>query len=239
MPSVKGRVQFSTAPRQPLRIDLIANITPSESQSGSLRVQDRNLGFIIPALKLLAQTEFKDSSLNVALMDLVRQRVTFKQENVDDLDWPTMRKSLAAADPGVIDVKSLENRRQNARFFLREINKRVGEKPSSRVLIIFSSAVAFDSGQDMEPLRLESPTDCHVYYIRFQSEPARVFYGPERPGSRGRRGPMPGQNVSLISPEMDHLAPLLKALSPKVFDVKSAIEMRRAIASILNDIAAL
>ena len=239
LPSIKGRVQLSSSPRLPLQIELIANLTPSERQSASLQVQDRNLGFLIPALKVLAQAEFKNSSLNVSLVDLVRQRVTFKQENVSDLDWTHMRNSLAASDPGIIDVKSLEKRQEKVRFFLREINKRVGEMPSSRVIIILSSSVTFGYGQDLEPLRLETPTDCRVYYIRFQGEPARVYYGPEQPGGRRRRGSMPGQNVSLISPDADQLAPMLKALSPKVFDVKSAIEVRRALASIMNDIAAL
>ncbi len=239
LPALKGRVKLSASPRQPLQIELIANITPSERESGSLRVQDRNLGFLLPALKVLAQTEFKNSSVNVSLADLVRQKITFRQENVSDLDWPRMRDSLAAADPGIIDVKSLEKRQQKARFFMREINKRVGEKPSSRVLIILSSSVTFGAGEDLEPLRLETPTGCHVYYIRFQSEPARMVYGPQTLPGRRRRGPGFGENISLVSPGVDQLAPMLKALSPKVFDVKSAIEMRRALASILNDIAAI
>ena len=239
LPAVKGRVQFSTSPRQPLQIELIANVTPSERDSSSLRVQDRNMSFLLPVLKVLAQTEFKNSPVNVSLADLVRQKITFRQENVSDLDWPRMKSSFAGADPGIIDVKSLEKRQQKARFFMREINKRVGEKPSSRVLIILSSSVTFGLGEDLEPLRLETPTDCRVYYIRFQAEPARVVYGPQQPTSRRRRGPGPGQNVALISPDLDQLAPMLKALSPKVFDVKSAIEVRRALASILNDIAGI
>ena len=239
LPTVRGRVQLSATPRRPLQIELIANITPSERESGSLRVQDRNLSFLLPALKVLAQTEFKNSSLNVSLADLVRQKITFRQENAGDLDWPLMKIALAAADPGIIDVKSLEKRQQKARFFMREINKRVGENPSSRVLIILSSSVTFGSGEDLEPLRLETPTDCRVYYIRFQAEPARMVYGPQQQVGRRRRGTGPGQNIGLISPDADQLAPMLKALSPKVFDVKSALEVRRALAAILNDIAGI
>ena len=239
LPTVKGRVQFIAAPRHPLQIEIIANITPSERETGSLRIQDRNLGFLIPALKVLAQSDFKNSSLNVSLFDLVRQKVTFRQENVSDLDWLRMRSSLAAADPGIIDVKSLENRLQKARFFVREINNRVGEKPSSKVLIILSSSVAFGRDEDLEPLHLETPTDARVYYIRYQGEPARVYYGPESQNGRRRRGTVPGQNVSLISPPVDQLVPVLKALSPKVFDVKSAVELRKAIGAILSEISTL
>ena len=236
---MKGRVQLSASPRQPLQIELIANITPSERESGSLHVQDRNLGFLLPVLKVLAQADFKNSSVNVSLADLVRQKITFRQEDVSDLDWPRMKSSLAAADPGVIDVKSLEKRQQKARFFMREINKRVGEKPSSRVLIILSSSVTFGLGEDLEPLRLETPTDCRVYYIRFQAEQPRVAYGQPQLLGRRRRGQGTGPNPTLISPDADQLAPMLKALSPKVFEVKSAIEVRRALAAILNDIASI
>jgi len=239
LPRLKGRVQLNAAPQHPQQIELIANITPSERDSGSLRIQDRNLSFLIPALKVFAQTEFRNASLSVSLIDMVKQKIPFHQENVTTLDWLSMRSSLAAADPGVIDVKSLEKSMQKARFFIREINKRVGETPSSKVLIILSTAVAFGSEQDLEPLHLETPTDAKVFYLRYQAEPARVYYGPQQPVSRRRGGRMPGQNISLIGPPVDQLAPVLKALAPKVFDVKSPIELRKAIAAILKEISAL
>ncbi len=240
LPSIKGRVHFTATPKTPLLIDLVANITPSEHESGSLHIQDRNLSFLIPALKVLAHSEYGRASVNTSLVDLVRQKVTFLQEKVTKLDWLGMRSALASADPGIIDVKTLEKQQQKVRFFLREINKRVGEKPSSRVLVILSSAVTFGRGEEMEPLHLETPTDCRVYYIRYQAEGARLLYGPQPPmGRRRRGGPIGGGGPTLISPEADQLAPMLKALSPKIFDVKSAADLRKAIGTIMTDISGM
>ena len=49
-------------------------------------MQNRNLGALIPAAKVLSQVEWRNATFNIALLDLARRRVAFHQENVHDLE---------------------------------------------------------------------------------------------------------------------------------------------------------
>jgi len=238
LPSIQGKLRLAVETREPVHVDLVVNLTPSEQVTGSTRVQNRNFGVLLPATKVLSQVDWGNSTFSIALLDLSRRRVTYKQDDMRGLDWSKAGSSLTEVNPGIIDIKSLENRQYNAEFFLDEIRRSIGAKRpaprGSRVLIVLSSAVQFASGQDVHPIRLDGPTDAKVFYIRYQPPP-RIVVGPPIAGRRGR----PGNGVANFGPQFDQLEPLLKPLEPRLFVVGTPEQFRRALATILTEIAKL
>ena len=172
LPTLTGRLYLPLEVKRPIRIDVFVNLTPSERVSGSLRARDRNLGALLPALKTISQIDSTNASLNVTLLDLSRRRVIFHQEQVRELDWPAMKTSIEEADPGTIDVKSLADRRHNAEFFVTEVSRRIDPRqstPPARVVIVLSSPVAFEPGEDLRPIQIAPAPDCRVFYFRFHA----------------------------------------------------------------------
>lgn len=229
LPSVTGRLNLTAETHRPADITLLVNLTPAERASGSARVQNRNLGALIPSAKVLSQVEWRNSTFNIALLDLARRRVAFHQENVHDLDWSQAESSLDAASPGIIDVKSLQGRQYNAQFFLNQIRRRVRPRKDTaakplRVVIVLSSYVFFEPGVEMRPIEVPAEPDVLVFYIRYQPLDG-MFFNPE---GRLRRQPFRG---------IDELVPLLKPLAPQVFDVGTPEQFRKALAAILTKIA--
>ncbi len=229
LPSVAGRLNLKAETRRPADITLLVNLTPAERSSGSARVQNRNLGALIPAAKVLSQVEWRNANFNLALLDLARRRVAFHQENVHDLDWFQAESSLDAANPGIIDLKSLQDRQYNAQFFLNQIRRRVKPRKDTgmqplRVVIVLSSNVFFEPGVEMRPIEVSAEPDVLVFYIRYQPLEG-IFLNSE---GRLRRQPFRG---------IDELAPLLKPLDPQVFDVATPEQFRKALAAILTKIA--
>src|SRR5581483_11885127 len=156
----------------PLNMDVIVNLTPSERLSGSTRVQDRNLGRLLPALKTFSQFKLANGSVNVELLDLTRQLVIFHQENAHGLDWPAIRSSLSDTKPGVIDIKSLEHRTESARFFVDEVARKANaDSAGQRVLILLSSPVEFARGEEMPPIDASRGEELRVYYLRVHAAP--------------------------------------------------------------------
>jgi hypothetical protein len=150
--------------------------------------------------------------------------------------------TLAEVNPGLIDVKSLEQRQYSAEFFLDQIRRRIGATKGpgpriSQVVIVLSSAVRFEAGQEIHPIALDGPTGAKLFYIRYQPPPQLVM-GP--PGA-GRRGRMPNTGFPARSgyAGIDQLEPLLKPLDPRLFEVGTPEQFRKAIASILAEIAKL
>jgi hypothetical protein len=242
LPEVKGRIHLTFPPSKAPQVDLLVNLTPSERLSGSLRAQDRNLGMLLPALKMLAQADYGNTSLNVALLDLMRQRVGFHQEQVHELNWTGIKEFLTSSQPATIDVKSLGERQHKAQFFLAQVARRVND-PQPRILLVLSSAVAFESGEDLHPLRPETSSNCRIYYFRFHAPAGRPMFFP-MDGRGPRRMGMPRRPAGSDYPgrisrgEMpDQLAPTLKPLSPRIFDIESPEQFRKALAGLLADLS--
>jgi hypothetical protein len=266
-PDLAGRLQLSVNPRRPIRVEVLMNAAatgpvqvlgagqgggvgqaPGGSQGlGVGTVSNRGLANVVPALKVLSHLDVKGGSLRVTLLDIPKRRVIFEQDAVSQLDWPRMREALTEADPNKIDVRSLAHREQNAQFFVEQVRQRLGaaspqapEEPF-RVLIVLSGPTTFNSGEDMRPIELNGKPNAKVYYVRYHLPPERLpvpsMMDPVM--SRGRRN-LPGAGLPPAAAEpFDSLVSLLKPLQPRVFDVYTPDQFRKALSSLLEEIARL
>ncbi len=240
LPSIEGKLRLPVRTHEPVHVDLIVNLTPSEQLTGSTGVQNRNLGVLLPVTKVLAQVDWGNATFSLALLDLARRRVTY-QENGGGLDWSKAAGSLSEVNPGLIDVKSLEQRQFSAQFFVDEIGRRIGSAKGpapggSRVLIVLSSLVRFASGQELRPIALDGPAGTKVFYIRYRPAPRIIVGRPVDPDLRRRRAD--DLRADLMS-RFDQLEPLLKPLDPRLFDVSTPEQFRKALATILGEIEKL
>lgn len=235
LPSIEGKLTLSVETREPVHIDLVVNLTPSELFTGSALVQDRTFGTLLPIAKVLSQVDWGRATFSLALLDLSRRRVIWHEENTRGLDWSQAGTSLAEVNPGIIDVKSLEKRQYSAEFFLNQIRQRIFRRSAprgSRVLIVVSSGIQFASGQQLHPIALDQPSGAHVFYIRYQPPP-QIYLG-----LAGRQRVVPPTARNGIA-GFDQLEPLLKPLDPRVFEVYQPEQFRKALAVILAEIAKL
>ena len=249
LPELTERLHLPLKSRGPVEIDLIVNLTPSEWASHSPEVRSWNLSVLVPALKVISEVNGPSSRLNAELLDLSRQRVVFRQDDVHVLDWAAMRRALAAGQAATIDLQSLERHRQSAAFFVAEVARIAAAtrdlpaasatKPQ-RVLIVLSGPLAFGNRVDLDPIAIASSPDCRVFYIRYHAFQPPPAPGPpvvrsSRRGQFGRLGQRPNQDLQAL--QIDQLESTLKPLAPRLFDVDTPEGFRRALASLLADIA--
>jgi hypothetical protein len=247
LPSIEGKLRLAVETHEPVHVSVLVNLTPSERSSGSARVQNRNFEVLLPAAKLLSQTDWGNAAYSVSLLDLGRRRVIYRQDdapnqprNTRGLDWFRLGSALTDVNPGMIDVKSLENRQYNADFFVDQIRRSI-DKPSgprrSQVVIVLSGMVQFEPGQELRPITPPDSTDVKLFYVRFEPRPQFVL----RPGGIDRRG-RPGNGrwaPTMPYPGIDQLEPLLKPLEPRLFEIGTQDEFRKTLATILAGIAQL
>src|SRR4029077_4674944 len=166
-------------------------------------------------------TDVPKGTLNVAVLDLTTQKVIFQQDAVHDLDWPKLGAALKEAGPNKIDIHALENRRQNAQFFVAQVSRRIetgaSKAPSDPlpILIVLSGPMAFESGEDLHPVELAGKPDARVFYIRYLSVPPQKVSNPFRDESRrGRRTPLSqqGRAPAAMTEPLDSLERTLKPL---------------------------
>jgi len=244
LPMIRKKLRLLVETHEPVHVHVIVNLTPSAKLEGSSHVQARNMGALLPAAKVLSQVEWRNGEFSVAMLDLSRQRVAWQQDVTRRASWWQASHSLGDVNPGIIDVKSLENRNHSAAFFLGEIRRRIWNSPDRPgralpVLIVLSPKVEFDPGQETDPAILHDAPNARVYYIRYQPPPV-IPFGPTLIEARQRVRIINGEiRHRNFAPVTDQLAPLLKPLEPRLFDVETPEQFRKAIAVILDEIAHL
>ena len=87
-------------------------------------------------------------------------------------------------------------------------------------------------------MALDGPTDARVFYIRYKPAPRIIVGRPDDPDLRRGRMPTVDLRTDLLS-QIDQLEPLLKPLEPRLFDVSTPEQFRKALAAILAEIAKL
>ncbi len=105
---------------------------------------------------------------------------------------------------------------------------------AKRVMVILSGPMSFESGEDTKPIQLEGQPQARIYYIRYHSFVPTSVATINEP----RRGRVMAMRPIALEP-IDQLAGLLKPLRPRVFDVYSPNEFRKALAAIMAEVAKL
>jgi hypothetical protein len=241
LPGIHGRLQWAASVHSPARINIILNVAPSIPVPGSRRSQSGALAALLPTLKVISQTGSPSLSEHVELLDLARRRAAFQQDQVHDLDWPRLKASLDDSSTASIDVHSLTERHHDAQFFVSQVRTllRASEKQPC-VLVVLTNPVAFESGEDLEPVSREALPACSVFYIRYHEPVARVSPFDQQMGGRGR-GSRRGGPIRNRPPQevVDQLEATLKPLGPKVFDVATPEEMTKALGEIEKSLLAM
>ncbi len=234
LPDIHGKLQWAASVHSPARINVILNVAPSAPASGARRTPAGGLEALLPTLKAISQTGSSSLSEHVELLDLPRRRVAFHQDDVRDLDWPRLKASLGEANTSSIDIHSLSDRHHDARFFVSQVRGLLEVSKEPCVLVVLTTPVAFESGEDLEPVSLEGVAACHVVYIRYRAPVPSVSPVGEQMAGRGRGSRMGGPPFRNRPPEavIDQLESTLKPLGPKVFDVQTPEQMERALADI-------
>ena len=250
LPLIEGKPELSLKSRRPLDIEVFVNASPAATNNAqrSGQIDSRSLGVLLPALKVISQVKVANGKTSVTLLDLTRQKILFEQTLARDggLEWAPLRASLIEADPNKIDARSLAQRRGNAQFFIAQVKQRLAPEAAPRpdsastIGIVLSGPMGFESGEDRHPIEGTSIPPGWLFYVRYHGE-VPVLPDPladfQRNGRRGIGVPMPPQPV--FREPVDGMVNLIKPLQPRVFDVYTPEQFRKALSTILDELSKL
>jgi len=244
LPGTQGHLNLPMETRRPVQVNVLVNLTPSERTRNSAGTLNGSLHVLLPALKVLSQMRSSKGGIRVTLLDLARQKVTL-DEDMAAVQWPALKSALGTDEASTIDVGSLGQWTEGAEFFVSQVRRRVAEgEGQARALVILSSAMGFEKGEDLKPIDASRSPDLRVFYFRYPASIERADRR-ERPmyGGYGRHGGggMPGgwrrPGYGGREMEIDQLAPTLKPLAPQVHDIESPEQFRKALAEMMDEIA--
>ena len=213
---VSSELYLPVRNKRPLQVELISMLSPPEQWTGRARVMRAHNDDTLGALAALSQIDLAEGSLSIAGLDLMRRQVMFEQRDFQHVEWASLMDAMKKAQSPDISATALQGSKNNGAFFREFLNQRLSEDPTladgMRVVIVVTSPQLFESGSDLRPLQIEGDCNCRVYYLRFRLNVNDVF---------------------------DQLEKLMKPLRPRIFNLITARDLRKAIAEIVQDLGKL
>jgi len=153
-----------------------------------------------------------DSSISVAALNIEKQQVIFDQQDVQELDRPGLNLARSQDRNGFeVDINALLTRTKQAAFLRDYLRHRLETESSPpRVVILLSGRVSFPRGNNLEPLLLDRDCRCRVFHLQFG-----------------------------YASQADDVQKLLKPLRPRRFEIATPLDLRKALASIIQELESL
>ncbi len=233
LPQLRSVVRSPVNNEHPVRIELLLNTTPTEL--GSLNQFRANMQVVVPSLKVLMGIDPSAGSVGISIADLNRRILTYQQPQLHVADvgrgnapgrgeWSKLRPVLMDFSASKVDAKTLAGQRKMLDYFSGEVTRLLGPAdqplPVPHVVIVLSAPVYFTQ-QERPPLP-DLPPDPgrRVYYIRYTQFLPRS---------------QEGQSYLFT----DDLERILKPMGARIFRVMRPEDFRKALGTILGEIAAM
>ena len=222
-PDIEGRLYLPLVTRRPVRVEVLADFAVSDIFHGSHTAYYRYLAAALPTLRTLSEIDVRNGSLDIAVLDLARQRVAFQQQQIKELDWANMKKALAENEASVVSINALRVKHPGPVLFREELMRRINTPdrnasdsvpPPLRVFLLMSSPLGLYSFDGLKSALLPETCSCVIYYLEYDSS--------RRPGFFSAVG---------------HVKRMLLPQHVHAFSAYSSQGVRHALATILREVS--
>lgn len=156
---------------QPLNIKVLINFAPQNSRSASLQPPDTSA--LVSILRSIAR-EPRIGKFSIIAFNLQEQRVVYRQENADRIDFPALGDALHSLNLGTVDLKRLGNRHGETEFLSDLIKTEMGSDAHPDAVIFAGPKVLLDENVQAESLRQVGEVDYPVFYMNYNLYPQNV-----------------------------------------------------------------
>ncbi len=161
-----------SAQEQPLTVKVLINFAPQKSRSATLQPVDTS------ALVSILRTISRDPRIgkfSLVVFNMQDQKILYKQENSDRIDFPSIGDALRDLKLGTIDLKKLAIKNSETEFLSELLQKEVVPGVEQYDALIFAGPkVLLDQNVPQETLRSVGTLDFPVFYLNYNLYPQQI-----------------------------------------------------------------
>lgn len=155
----------------PLSVKVLINFAPQRSRSATLQPVDTS------ALVSILRTISRDPRIgrfSLVAFNMQDQKILYKQENADRIDFPGIGEALRDLKLGTVDLKRLQTKNSETEFLSELLQKEAvtGDVPDA--LIFAGPKVLLDQNVPQETLRTVGSMDFPVFYLNYNLYPQQI-----------------------------------------------------------------
>lgn len=161
--------RVSTEP--PLNVKVLVNFAPQRSHSATLQPFDTSA--LVAILRGIAR-EPKIGRFSIVAFNLQEQRVIYRQENSNSIDFPALGNAIQSLNLGTVDLKRLEQKHGETEFLTSLIQKELGGNERPDALIFAGPKTLIDDKVPTDSLREVGDVEFPVFYMNYNLQPHSV-----------------------------------------------------------------
>jgi hypothetical protein len=147
---------------------VLINFAPQRAHSATLQPLDTS------ALVSILRTISRDPRIgkfSVVAFNLSEQRVVYRQDNADRIDFPGIGQSLESLKLGTIDLKRLSQKHGETEFLADLIQRELKDENHPDALIFAGPKALLDSNVPKESLQDIGDVEYPVFYMNYNLQP--------------------------------------------------------------------
>lgn len=160
-----------TANQQPLNVKVLVNFAPQNSHASTLQPFDT--AALVSILRCIAR-DGRISRFSIVAFNLQEQKVLYRQESADRIDFPAIGKALDGLQLGKVDITRLAQKNADTEFLSRLIRSEVGAGDHPDALIFAGPKAMLDQPVSSEMLKIVGEPAYPVFYMNYNLYPQQT-----------------------------------------------------------------
>ena len=153
----------------PLRIKILLNLSPAKPQESTLRSADAAV--LVSILHSVADQPGISVSALLAF-NLRDQKIIYRQEKVDQVDFLALEGAIQSPMMGTIDVSLLRDPQSETHFVTGLLTDQLGAQTDTPdAIVIVGAKVSLDRKIPLDSLKAKGSAACPVFYLNYNSNP--------------------------------------------------------------------
>ncbi len=155
----------------PLNVKVLINFAPQNPNAPMLQPMDTSA--LVSILRSIAR-EPRITRFSLVAFNLQEQRIVYRQDSADCIDFPKLGDALKSVTPGTIDLKRLEQKHGDTQFLTQLIRNETTGVNHPDALIFAGPKVMLDENVEQNDLAAIGQLDYPVFYMNYNLNPQAV-----------------------------------------------------------------
>ncbi len=152
-----------------LNVKVLVNFAPQNAHSATLQPLD--IAALVSILRGIAR-EPRISKFSVVAFNLQEQRILYRQDNADRIDFPTLGAALRSLKLGTIDLARLSQKHGETAFLTELIQRELGGEERPDALIFAGPKALLEENVPAEALKEVGEVEYPVFYMNYNLNPS-------------------------------------------------------------------
>ncbi len=168
----KDEIPVTRVTDAPVSIKLLVNFAPQNPHSNALRQADT--AALVSILRSLSRHP-NIAKFSLTAFNMQEQRVIYRQEGADKIDFPALGKAVNAVSLGTVTIKQLSQKHGDADFLAELIRSELGVTGERPDAVVFAGPkVMLDSNPTKDAITPATEIQFPVFYMNYNLNPQAV-----------------------------------------------------------------